>query len=119
MLMRQCKPFIVFASLMLLLATPALAAKRQIGQASGSLGSTTIDGQRLNIGAPVFEGSRIVTGPTDSAAVLLDSKVVLKFDGNTAATVTEAGGTHIKLEQGNVEVFVAKRLPGAGAVALS
>jgi hypothetical protein len=97
----------------------AAAARPVIGQASGSLGSATIDGQRLLIGAPVHEGSRIVTGATDSASVLLNSRVVIKFDANSAAVVTEANGTHVKIEQGNVEVFIAKRAPNAGAVALS
>ncbi|HSV15020.1 MAG TPA: FecR domain-containing protein [Tepidisphaeraceae bacterium] len=111
---------LMLASLLTTAPTVHAAAKRQqIGQASGSLGSATIDGQRLGIGAPVFEGSRIVTGDNDSASVLLNSKVVLKFDANTAAVVSEAKGTHVQLEQGNVEVFVARRLPGAGAVALS
>jgi hypothetical protein len=97
----------------------AAAARPVIGQASGSLGSATIDGQRLLIGAPVYEGSRLVTGATDSASVLLNSRVVIKFDANSAAVVTEAGGTHVKVEQGNVQVFIAKRAANAGAVALS
>lgn len=105
---------------LLLSASMAQAAPRQpIGRASGSLGNATVDGQPLTIGTPVFEGSRIVTGATDAASVLLNSKVVLKFDSNTNAVLSEAKGTHVKLEQGNVEVFVAKRLPGQGAVALS
>ncbi len=97
----------------------AAAERAKIGRATGSLGSATIDGQKINIGAPVYEGSQVVTGPTDSASVLLDSKVVVKFDSNSSAVLTEVGGTHVRLVEGNVEIFVAKRKATQGPVALS
>lgn len=113
------KLLMVLASLLMGAAAQAAPARQAIGRASGSLGGATIDGRPIGIGTPVFEGSRVTTGATDAASVLLNSQVVLKFAANTSAVVTEAKGTHVQLEQGLVEVFVAKRLPGQGAVALS
>jgi hypothetical protein len=120
--MRQTK-FLSAIGLLLVLSlmtsVSQAAEKQRIGRASGSLGNATIDGQKMGIGAPVFNGSRIVTGPTDAASVLLNSNVVIKFDSNSSAIVSEINGTHIQLINGNVEVFMAKRAPGQGAVALS
>ncbi len=107
--------FVVVASS----AGPAFAAARPIGIASGSLGSATVNGRPIAVGTPVFEGSEIKTGPTDSASLLLSSKVVVKIDADTDCVIREAKGTHIELLHGNVEVFLSKRGPVQGAVALS
>jgi hypothetical protein len=121
-------------ALVLMLACGSAPAEPVIGRISATFGDVQIkstDGTRkAKVADVVHNGDTIITGATDAASVVLDSKVVAKLDANTEMRIVEdraAAGvapaksqdTHLELRKGTTEVFLGKRGLNDGAVALS
>lgn len=116
-----------------LIASIAAYADQPIGRVSAAIGDVQIKGtagtRKAVIAAPVYEGETVVTGSGQAASVLLDSKVVVKLDADTEVRITQSGvaqqpadhlkDTHLQLGKGTTEVFLGKRGPLDGAVALT
>jgi hypothetical protein len=118
--MNSRKFLAVIAIFALLLSTSLASAAERVGRVSASFGKPTINGKPITLATPVENGDQIATGPTDAAALLLDSKVVVKIEGDTVLRVVEEQGkTDIKIDRGTVQVFVAKRAANQGPVALT
>src|SRR5438046_968581 len=102
--MKSRKHLVVIAIFALLISASVASAAEGVGRVSASFGKPTINGKTITLATPVENGDQITTGPTDAAALLLDSKVVVKIDGDTVLRVVEEQGkTDIKIDRGTVQ----------------
>src|SRR5262245_59060658 len=86
-----------------------------IGKITASFGHAKIESANASRPAelhqPLNNQERIVTNG-GGVSVLLNTRVVLRIDGDTTLRVNEGvGQTNIELEHGTVQLFVGKRTP--------